>query len=173
MNERELLRKEHNIRRIDGTYKKLLGAECVNCGSNENIEYHHIVPLCVGGTNKLTNIVPVCIRCHKAIHGEKDYREYSAIKNKGKRKSYTEYESDFEKYINCEIDKKTLKGILGIKGALNNCASYKSFLKSHGIKRVINNVSELIEDCNYPPPKNTELGRIIYTNDTIRLILYQ
>ena len=34
--------------------KSELGNKCVNCGSTENIEYHHIVPLRNGGTNNLS-----------------------------------------------------------------------------------------------------------------------
>ena len=48
--------------------KSELGNKCVNCGSTENIEYHHIVPLKNGGTNNLSNIVPLCETCHYKAH---------------------------------------------------------------------------------------------------------
>lgn len=46
------------------------GAVCCNCYSYEgnNIIFHHIVPVSLGGTNNLTNIVPICERCHNLIH---------------------------------------------------------------------------------------------------------
>lgn len=45
-----------------------LGCACANCGSTEDIEYHHIVPLALGGTNSMGNIKPLCYKCHKAAH---------------------------------------------------------------------------------------------------------
>lgn len=48
--------------------KERLGCTCANCGSEDDIEYHHIVPLALGGTNALTNLIPLCYKCHKAAH---------------------------------------------------------------------------------------------------------
>lgn len=42
---------------------------CQDCGAQDcRLEVHHIQPLCMGGTNKLYNLVTLCTRCHKAIH---------------------------------------------------------------------------------------------------------
>jgi 5-methylcytosine-specific restriction endonuclease McrA len=42
---------------------------CQDCGAHDcRLETHHIQPLCMGGTNKLYNLVTLCVRCHKAIH---------------------------------------------------------------------------------------------------------
>lgn len=64
------LRNEFNIVKYQlkqlKKYKK-----CANCGSEENIEIHHIVPLIVGGTNKKSNLVALCQDCHAKIHGLK------------------------------------------------------------------------------------------------------
>jgi 5-methylcytosine-specific restriction endonuclease McrA len=43
---------------------------CVNCGSAEHIEYHHIVPLANGGNHIFTNIVPLCYECHLKAHNK-------------------------------------------------------------------------------------------------------
>jgi len=42
--------------------KELKGTICCNCGIdyNNEIMFHHIVPLSFGGTDKITNIVPIC-----------------------------------------------------------------------------------------------------------------
>lgn len=169
MKDKKALRSEHNKRVQNGFYQEILGCTCINCGATENIEYHHIVPLCVGGTNRLTNIVPVCLRCHKAIHGEKDYREYAATKKKPEKKNKA-YDDAIQDYINCRIDQETLKSILGVKKALSSNGYYKRFLSSHGIKTVVNKIDALIEDCNYPPPKDTEIGRVVYLNGKIKSI---
>jgi hypothetical protein len=43
---------------------------CGNCLSDEGdkIIFHHIVPVILGGTDNLSNIVPLCDKCHKLIH---------------------------------------------------------------------------------------------------------
>ena len=41
---------------------------CVNCGSREDIEMHHIVPLSRGGSNNEGNIVYLCHGCHNKAH---------------------------------------------------------------------------------------------------------
>ena len=48
------------------------GDVCVNCESSINIQYHHIVPLSLGGTNNIKNIVPLCEECHSKIHNQKN-----------------------------------------------------------------------------------------------------
>ena len=52
--------------------KAILPKQCCNCGSTEDLVYHHIVPVEVGGKNVTTNIAVVCAECHGKIHyGEK------------------------------------------------------------------------------------------------------
>src|ERR687883_1883360 len=42
---------------------------CQDCGAHDcPLEVHHIQPLCMGGTNKLYNLVTLCVKCHRAIH---------------------------------------------------------------------------------------------------------
>ena len=172
MTERELLRKEHNERVSTGVYRELLGSKCVNCGAEKEIEYHHIVPICVGGTNKLSNIAPVCYRCHRAIHGEKDYRQYRA---KEKRERNTSYDADIALYVSCKMGKQALKSILEMpkRGTLSQNTYYKNYLSSHGISRVINKMDEMIEDCDWPPAKGREIGYILYANGKVETIFYE
>jgi len=47
--------------------------ECANCGKKEEgrgsqLEVHHIVPREAGGTDKLSNLAPLCLPCHLAVH---------------------------------------------------------------------------------------------------------
>jgi len=35
------------------------------------LEIHHIIPVILGGANKLKNLILLCPRCHKARHKEK------------------------------------------------------------------------------------------------------
>jgi len=53
-----------NIPELDDWY----GHKCANCGTTEDVHYHHIVPLSIGGTNAVTNMVPLCQQCHYLVH---------------------------------------------------------------------------------------------------------
>ena len=63
----ELRNEYYKIQRNLAQLKKY--KKCANCGSEENIEIHHIVPLIVGGTNRRSNLVALCQDCHAKIHG--------------------------------------------------------------------------------------------------------
>jgi uncharacterized protein YerC len=39
---------------------------CFECGSNNQIEYHHVVPEVMGGTKTIA----LCIICHSKVHGK-------------------------------------------------------------------------------------------------------
>lgn len=60
-------RVEYNAIRteLDG----ILTRECANCGSDSDLHIHHIVPLAVGGSNRLSNLVRLCSECHAKVHG--------------------------------------------------------------------------------------------------------
>ena len=45
-------------------------SECNLCGSDNNLEKHHIVPKSKGGSNKPRNLVKLCRNCHQQIHKE-------------------------------------------------------------------------------------------------------
>lgn len=50
---------------------------CVNCESTKNLMLHHIVPLSKGGTNRLTNVVFLCEKCHRSIEAKEQIQKYS------------------------------------------------------------------------------------------------
>ena len=48
---------------------------CLKCGSTENIHKDHIVPLSVGGSNRASNLQPLCKSCNSTKHTRTiDYR---------------------------------------------------------------------------------------------------
>lgn len=49
--------------------QKIYGNICINCHSSNDIEWHHVVPLSLGGKDIDTNIVPLCENCHRLVHG--------------------------------------------------------------------------------------------------------
>jgi Holliday junction resolvasome RuvABC ATP-dependent DNA helicase subunit len=42
------------------------GGKCVKCGSRENLEYDHIIPVSRGGSNTARNIELLCEKCNRA-----------------------------------------------------------------------------------------------------------
>jgi hypothetical protein len=40
--------------------------KCVRCGSRENLEYDHIIPISQGGSNTVRNIELLCEKCNRA-----------------------------------------------------------------------------------------------------------
>ena len=68
------------------------GTVCCNCGENneENITFHHVIPLSLGGKDILTNIVPLCHNCHMLLHHNTrpdGSLSYSSLIKEGMRKA--------------------------------------------------------------------------------------
>lgn len=57
-------------RTISTTTKKIVftrdGGICKCCGSNESLEYDHIIPFSCGGTNGPSNIQLLCRKCNRS-----------------------------------------------------------------------------------------------------------
>ena len=61
-------------------YTKLLGTECLACGTNENIQQDHIKPLSIGGMHHPTNLQPLCKKCNeRKLATFHDYRSDNQI----------------------------------------------------------------------------------------------
>ena len=41
---------------------------CVICGTNKDIEHHHIKPVCKGGTDHQHNFISLCVEHHGMMH---------------------------------------------------------------------------------------------------------
>jgi hypothetical protein len=56
-----------HIRRVGGATRHHAG-RCAYCGSNDRIEADHRTPLCRGGLNEISNILPACRHCNRRKH---------------------------------------------------------------------------------------------------------
>ena len=67
---KEVLNKEKRSRRISQEVKDKVwnrdGGKCVDCGSNENLEFDHIIPHSKGGANTYRNIQLLCEPCNRS-----------------------------------------------------------------------------------------------------------
>ena len=143
--------------------------KCVNCGSTEDLEIHHIVPLTLGGTNAITNLVPLCVNCHKAAHLGRNMTEYK--KNTGRMKggrkakiTFEEFDQIFEKYLNGEIGKMKLAELTGYSAYMGNYRNYPHYqqaLECRGILKMRNNIDVAFSN-----------GRILHDGDPVGDIEY-
>lgn len=70
LEKKEVLNKEKRSRRISQEVKDKVwnrdGGKCVDCGSNENLEFDHIIPHSKGGANTYRNIQLLCEPCNRS-----------------------------------------------------------------------------------------------------------
>lgn len=42
--------------------------ECAACGATDNLQYHHLIPRSMGGSDDETNLITLCGACHAKAH---------------------------------------------------------------------------------------------------------
>lgn len=162
--ERKAIKTEFNRPSFKELLEREKGKKCVCCGSTLCVEYHHILPICLGGDNRLSNIQPVCNSCHKLIHGGRVNKLWRAD-NKGGRKRIPpvrNYKSILEKYFRCEIGKNECCKLLKVNGQtkLNDRYWFKEYKQEQGIVQYRNNID--IITANSEMHENREAGYITY-----------
>ena len=145
------LRAETRKRSFRDNMVQQLDSVCFNCGSTEQIEYHHIVPLHLGGSNRLTNIVPLCYRCHKAAHNGRHIKDYKGGPAGG-RKPKMKYENAreiYNLYASGLIGAKKCRQMLGYSEGtkLQDVPSYRKYLEENGLVAIKNNVDIIGTNC--------------------------
>jgi 5-methylcytosine-specific restriction endonuclease McrA len=50
--------------------------ECQECSSQERLQVHHRIPVCMGGESTLENVITLCATCHRRVH-----RSWAAWRN--------------------------------------------------------------------------------------------
>jgi 5-methylcytosine-specific restriction endonuclease McrA len=61
---------------VIGLVLEIYGERCLKCGSEDNIQIDHVVPLAIGGDNLFGNLQPLCRSCNssKGARSCEDYR---------------------------------------------------------------------------------------------------
>ena len=169
------LRSEYRRLKLSGELAASLGCTCSNCGSSEEIEYHHIVPLHLGGTNRLTNIVPLCNRCHKSAHNGRHISHYANHSHDGRPRNVSDKVAfkALDMWADGQIGSRKLRQLMGMKEKLSDGGSsitcyrqYKEWIKVRGYKSVKNTL-----DCKATKIWNgiedgEIVGRITYADGT-------
>lgn len=100
--------------------KQKLYSKCSNCGSTEDLVIHHIIPVTLGGTSDISNLVCLCGVCHDKAHGipERDSNHSFLVKKSlaeiktGERELVDVYVSLLDIYT--QIDKKNNESKCGL-----------------------------------------------------------
>lgn len=141
----EELRQEFTKKSFRTELKLKLGSACSNCGRIENIEYHHIVPLINGGTNKLSNIVPLCVECHEKSHDKEGFKSRGG--GRPRATTIDEAEPILKKYFNLEIGARECKKLIGI--SVNNKSTWfkltKQYREKYNIDKSFKNNIDLLK----------------------------
>ena len=71
--------------------KEEIGLKCCNCGSEEDLQYHHIIPIAIGGQDINSNMCCLCYKCHQLIHfGKSKSINHNELVKQGQAKAREE-----------------------------------------------------------------------------------
>ena len=147
------------------------GTVCINCGSSERIEWHHVVPLEIGGNDEPSNCVPLCYSCHKAVTNHQlvivsrlNEWKHSALTG---RKVLKEdgWEEILLDYVECRISPSEAAKRLGGRKSFRSMKMFSEFKKRHGIVRHKNNL-DIILKWNKEVPDGYCVGTAEYIDGT-------
>lgn len=147
--------------------KERYGTKCYICGE-EGAEYHHVVPLWMGGEDTINNFIPLCRWHHMLCH--KGHSMRGAIKGGGRKRATAKvggYKYILDDYIECRIGTQECKRALGISDAtgISDRKWFREYLKEKGIKAHRNNVDILRSRVNRTGKRQTNVvGWIEYNN---------
>ena len=158
--------------------KRILGMynnECCNCGSKDDLEIHHIVPLYLGGTNRDTNYAVLCWRCHTTIHTGESISEIRRRSFNGP-KPRTDDETAFmyfDKYAAGEIGLTELKEIMRFSKTykLQDSPQFKKYKTERNIKTIRNKVDQA-KASHLGLFNGLCVGHVIYNDGTVKDVMY-
>ena len=177
MSHRTDLRKEYNYLRNSGELIRHCGTSCVNCGSTENVEYHHIVPLLLGGTNNFANIVPLCHRCHKAAHGSHHMSHYVDHSNSGRKPKVPDEEAFavYDRWVDGQFGNRKCQQLLKLTSSTkpNSTEQYKRYITARGIKSVRHNYDYVLTVAAQSANSERVVGKVTYLDGREEPIMFK
>lgn len=120
--------------------KERYGTKCYICGE-EGAEYHHLLPLWMGGEDIITNFIPLCRWHHMLMHG----RNQKWKTGGGRPKAITgneEWRKVLDDYFSCRIGAKECKKLLGLNDhtGISDRKYVREYMKEKKIRKHRNNV---------------------------------
>ena len=134
------------VQSSSSTFRRLVfqthGTYCVNCGSSEEVDLHHIVPIAKGGTNNIQNIVPLCRKCHMAVHDKTRSHHRNCTGRPKTVDKIDGWQQIVWDYLNCRIGKREAAEMLGMGNAskLSDAVWFKRYLRDNNITEYRNNL---------------------------------
>ena len=173
----EDLKREFNSHPFKRMAKSVLGTSCFNCGSSKGVEYHHIVPLKLGGTNKFSNIVPLCHKCHKAAHCGQHMTRYSDFSNANGRPPKCDDKTAFaalDLLADGQIGNRACKSMMGVAARTEpvKTTQYQKWSKARGIERVRSTLDVTITNSPSTVKDGLDIGYVIYADGTEKRIYF-
>ena len=171
------LRSEFTSHAFRKTLNERFEKICYNCGSNADVEFHHIVPLSNGGTNRITNIAPLCLKCHDAAHDGLRRGQYAGRRTgktgRATKISYEKAKVIFKRFLGGEIGNKECMFLLGYnsKTHLTDLSIFKKYLQENEIEDYRNNIDMRIHKKSLK--KNAEVGYVKYTDGRVEKMIYR
>lgn len=152
------------------------GDRCINCGSPDEIEWHHVVPLAVGGYDVDTNLVPLCYSCHKAVTHQTLILATKGrpVHSGGRKRTVPDnYKEIIDEYLHGNIGKsECIKQLgLGKNNRLTDNVWFKEYIHELEIKRHRNQVDLVhVNGCLVP---GRDVGFIEYTDGRVERLCYK
>ena len=115
-------------RRLTQSDKEEIGLKCCNCGSEEDLQYHHIIPLSLGGKDINSNMCCLCYKCHQLIHF-------------GKSKNINHSKVTKEGIETARLNGKQIGGVKGVK-----LVTKKSIVAKEQIKKYSKDFEGTLKD---------------------------
>ena len=147
--------------------KEVYGTKCKICGE-DGAEYHHLIPVWMGGEDTIENFIPVCRWHHMLMHKARSMR--MEHKGGGRRRSVAcvdGYKYIINDYLHCMIGTAECKKALGLteKTGLSDRVWFREYIKELGIAKYRNNVDILRrKKATYGHADKDIVGWIEYTD---------
>lgn len=153
------------------------GDVCANCGTSVGIEWHHIVPLSLGGKNTISNYVPLCHACHCAAHHGRHISRYRSGVERSGRHPNVSNRAAFKALDMLAAGKIGIRGckqLMKLSGRTEprQTAQYKRWCAARGIVDVRNILDTRITNGNAMVASGDVIGEVEYADGTKKDILF-